>query len=176
MSNTTETAAEPGATSTEAAPTAGTGGQSGTFTPPATQADLDRIIADRLSRERAKFADYDDLKAKAAEHDKAVEASKTEAQKAADRLAALESQVTEYETREQIAAWKAEVAEATNVPASALAGSTKEEIEAHAAILQPLIAQPEATHRPIPGEGRSSAIPLNGDGLEVALKSALGIN
>lgn len=30
-----------------------------------TQADLDRIVQDRLSRERQKFGDYDDLKAKA---------------------------------------------------------------------------------------------------------------
>ena len=27
-----------------------------------TQADIDRIVADRLTRERQKFADYDDLK------------------------------------------------------------------------------------------------------------------
>jgi hypothetical protein len=31
-----------------------------------TQADLDRIVADRISRERAKFADYGDLKKRAA--------------------------------------------------------------------------------------------------------------
>src|SRR5215469_6480601 len=31
-----------------------------------TQADLDRVVADRLTRERAKFADYDDLKQQAA--------------------------------------------------------------------------------------------------------------
>src|SRR5699024_4439332 len=30
-----------------------------------TQADVDRIVADRLKREREKFADYDDLKTKA---------------------------------------------------------------------------------------------------------------
>jgi hypothetical protein len=31
-----------------------------------TQADLDRIVADRVARERAKYADYGDLKKKAA--------------------------------------------------------------------------------------------------------------
>jgi hypothetical protein len=31
------------------------------WTPPASQADLDRIIEKRLAREKAKFADYDDL-------------------------------------------------------------------------------------------------------------------
>jgi hypothetical protein len=39
------------------------------YTPPGSQADLDRIIESRLARERAKFADYDDVKAKAAKHD-----------------------------------------------------------------------------------------------------------
>lgn len=68
------------------------------------------------------------------------EASKSEAQKAAERMASLESKVQEYETREQIAKWKADVAETTGVPAFALAGSTKEEIEAHALTLKPLIA------------------------------------
>src|SRR5690606_27453783 len=58
------------------------------------------------------------------------EASKTEAQKQAERMAELESKVREYETREQINSWKAEVAEATGVQASVLAGSTKDEIEA----------------------------------------------
>lgn len=55
-----------------------------TFTPPATQADLDRIIQDRLARERKNFADYEDLKAKATEYDKFKESSKTEQQKAID--------------------------------------------------------------------------------------------
>ena len=32
-----------------------------------TQADIDKIVKERVARERAKFADYDDLKAKAGE-------------------------------------------------------------------------------------------------------------
>lgn len=55
-----------------------------TFTPPASQADLDRIIQDRVARERNKFADYDDLKAKATEYDQFKESSKSEQQKAID--------------------------------------------------------------------------------------------
>lgn len=54
------------------------------YTAPATQADLDRIIGDRLARERARFADYDEIKRKAAEHDAALEAAKTDADKAID--------------------------------------------------------------------------------------------
>lgn len=52
-----------------------------------TQADVDRIVADRLKRERevvkTKFADYDDLKAKAGQ-----------ATTAEERIAALEAEVT----------------------------------------------------------------------------------
>jgi hypothetical protein len=54
------------------------------YHPPATQADLDRIISDRLTREREKYADVPELRRKAAEFDKAAEAAKTEAEKAVD--------------------------------------------------------------------------------------------
>lgn len=39
------------------------------YKPPGSQADLDKIVENRLARERAKYADYDDLKAKAEKHD-----------------------------------------------------------------------------------------------------------
>lgn len=57
-------------------PPAGGGGQ--TF----TQADLERILGERLAREREKFKDYEDLKKKAAEFDKQQEAQKSDLQKA----------------------------------------------------------------------------------------------
>ena len=60
------------------------------YTPPATQADLDRIIGERVARERAKYADYTDLKAKADRLAQLEEASKTEAQKQAEAIAALQ--------------------------------------------------------------------------------------
>lgn len=49
--------------------TGGSSGQGEQFTAPQSQAELDRIIGDRLARERAKFADYDQLKTKAVELD-----------------------------------------------------------------------------------------------------------
>ena len=50
----------------EATPTAGEQQPTGrTF----TQDEVNTIIADRLNRERAKYADYDDLKAKASQAD-----------------------------------------------------------------------------------------------------------
>ena len=56
-----------------------------------TQAELDTLIGDRLKRQRAQFADYDDLKARAdkwAEHE---EAQKSEIQKAQEAQATAEA-------------------------------------------------------------------------------------
>jgi hypothetical protein len=52
---------------------AGGGGAGGgsEYTPPATQEELDRIIGDRLGRERDKFKDYDAIKDKASKYDAA---------------------------------------------------------------------------------------------------------
>lgn len=63
------------------------------YTPPATQADLDRIISERLSRATAKFADYDVHKAASEElaqikaggqgdHAKAIEEARKEEREA----------------------------------------------------------------------------------------------
>lgn len=52
------------------------------YTPPATQAELDRLIADRVARTKAQFKDYGDLKSKATEYDQLVEASKSDLEKA----------------------------------------------------------------------------------------------
>lgn len=54
------------------------------WTPPASQDELDRIISDRLKRQQAQFAGYDDLKKKAEEFDKLQEAQKTELERERD--------------------------------------------------------------------------------------------
>lgn len=63
-----------------------------------TQADIDRIVKERLERARAKYADYDDLKAKAAKLSELEQAQMGEK----ERLAAeLESLRQKAETAEQ---------------------------------------------------------------------------
>ncbi len=62
-----------------------------------TQEDVDRIIAERLRR--ATPPDYDDLKAKAAEYDKAKEAEKTELEKAQAARERAEAKAKEAEAR-----------------------------------------------------------------------------
>jgi protoporphyrinogen oxidase len=53
-----------------------------------TQAEVDKKIEERLIRERRKYADYDDLKKKAARLQQIEDGQKTEAQKLNDQLAA----------------------------------------------------------------------------------------
>lgn len=52
-----------------------------------TQDDLDKAVRDRLNREKAKYADYGDLKAKADQYDELTAAQKTAEQRAAEDLA-----------------------------------------------------------------------------------------
>lgn len=61
-----------------------------------SQAELDKVLGSRLERERAKFADYDELKAKATA---AAEAGKTESEKAAERIKAAEDRASKAESQ-----------------------------------------------------------------------------
>ncbi len=61
-----------------------------------TQADIDRIINDRLARVKSRFADYDELKRF---HDTAEQSQKSELEKAADRAAKAEAKAKDAEAR-----------------------------------------------------------------------------
>lgn len=117
-----------------------------------SQADVDRIVADRLARERAatvkKYGDLEALKAKASEHDKLVEATRSEAEKAtAAAVKAAEEKVrAEFEpklSQRELASTRLEVALLKGLPedvakrvvsaAKRLVGSSREELEADAA-------------------------------------------
>ncbi len=100
------------------------GGKSG-WTPPASQDEFNRIITERVARERAKFAGFDDLKTKASEYDKLQEANKTELEKLTEQLATAQREATAAK-REAFAATK-------GVPASLVTGKTPEEWAASAA-------------------------------------------
>jgi hypothetical protein len=92
-----------------------------------TQAEVNQIVKDRVARERAKYADYDDLKTAAADADK----SKTQLDKVSEQLAALTSRAEQAEAREA----RAKVIAAKKLPASLakrLQGTTEEELTADA--------------------------------------------
>jgi len=99
-----------------------------------TQKELEKIIAERLERERKKYKDYDELKKVAEEYKKMKEAQMTEEEKLQSKLAELEAAVLEKELEVQeamIEKTKMKVAMEMGLPADALdfiSGSTEEEI------------------------------------------------
>ena len=103
-----------------------------------SQEDVNRIVQERLQREREKYSDYDELKA-AAERAQELEAEKT----------TLAERVAEFEAKEEQQKLVNSVAEATGIPAAALKGDTKEELEAHAEVLKSLM---KPTGPVIPGQ------------------------
>jgi hypothetical protein len=139
------------------------------FKAPASQEELNRIIAERVARVESKYKDVADLRKKASEYDKLVDAQKTETQKILERAEAAEKRAAELEAAEQdriqkaelakqIADWKTEIAadpKFAGVPASALRGSTEEELREHAAELKALIPDPDPRRGAyVPSEGR----------------------
>lgn len=97
-----------------------------------TQTEMDAIIRDRLSRERSKYADYDDIKAKAQKFDEAEEASKSELQKVTERANALQAQLDTLTKANAIRSIRDKVAAETGVPSDLLSGDTEEACKAQA--------------------------------------------
>lgn len=65
------------------------------FKPITSQDEFNAAVAERVARERGKFKDYSDLKAKAAKLDEIEQANKSEMEKAIDRVTKAEAQVSE---------------------------------------------------------------------------------
>lgn len=97
-----------------------------------TQSELDAIVKDRLAREKGKYADYEELKAKATKFDEAEEANKSELQKATERAQALEAELNGLKKAESIRTIREQVASETGVPARLLTADTEDECKAQA--------------------------------------------
>lgn len=85
-------------------PTGGGAGGGAEYKAPETQEELNRIIADRLSRDREKYKDFDTIKEKAEKYDAAQAAGTTGAGQGGDVTAQLqqfEQRVTAAETTAQ---------------------------------------------------------------------------
>jgi hypothetical protein len=103
-----------------------------------TQAELDRVVSDRLRREREKFSDHDDLKAKASKLAEIEEQNKSEIEKANGKATVLtEEKQSLSDTNKSLEAenLRLRVALDKSVPSDLvdrLKGETKEELEADA--------------------------------------------
>lgn len=144
----------------------GTGdeGANNTYTPPATQEELDRIIGDRLGRERDKFKDYDALKDKASKYDAAQGGGAGSGQnddvnqrlsQFEERVTAAEKTATETQTElesTRLALVRSEVALDKGIAKDdliLLTGTTKEDLEKQA----DRIVKLNAGSGKIPGQG-----------------------
>lgn len=97
-----------------------------------TQEEVNGIVAERLSRDRQKFADYETLKMKAEEFDKMQEASKSELQKATEKAESLEKELAALKKANEIQEIRSKVSKDTGVPTSLLTAETEEECLAQA--------------------------------------------
>lgn len=86
-----------------------------------TQDEVNGMLANERRSTKAKFADYDELKAKAAKYDEAAEAGKSELQKAVDEAAKWKAQYDELKERNDRAEAVAKAAEEHGVDAAMLA-------------------------------------------------------
>lgn len=91
-----------------------------------TQDEVNAIVVKRLAQEKAKYEDYDSIKAKAEEFDKLEEANKTELERAAERVKALEAQLDGLKKTEEVRAIRDKVSQETGIPANLLTGETEE--------------------------------------------------
>lgn len=136
----------------------GQGGAGKTF----TQEEVNAIVAERIKREREKYADYDQLKAdaeawrkKKAEEMTEAEKAKAEAEKHRQELEALKAQLAERERRDLAA----KVAKSVGLPeelATRLTGTTEEELTADAQALKKALGITSQT-QPV-GGGTNPAI------------------
>jgi len=131
-------------------------GQDQTGTPPGgsagdetgktfTQAELDRILGERLAREREKYQDYDQLKAASEELKKLKEAQMSEIEKAKTAAAEVEAKLKAKEAEVEalrVEQLRARLVTEAGLPvalASRVRGTTEDEIKADIEELKKLV-------------------------------------
>lgn len=120
-----------------------------------TQEELDRIIQDRIARERDKFADYDELKIKVTDYEtqvatlqKAIDESNATIKSHDDTVAELNSKIASYET----SSLRTKIAIQNGLPldlAERLVGDDEESIKADAERLASFVTKPKAPSAPL---------------------------
>jgi hypothetical protein len=145
--STTNPSENGGTTQTVAAAQSGSGK---TF----TQEQLNSLLAKERKSTEAKFADYAEIKAKAAKLDELEDAQKSDLEKLTEELNAAKAERDQLKHAEEMRTWANEVSAETNVPASVLRGSTKEEMEEHA---KAILASGLSNYAKVPDSGESNS-------------------
>ena len=130
------------------------------FEPITSQEQFDQAIKARIERAQAKaverFADYDDLKAKAARLDDLEKTSKADIDAANERIRELEDAAAKRDKADAVREARDRVSRETGVPASLLQGETEEEMAASAKALNDF-ALSKATGYPLDKGGAAKA-------------------
>lgn len=138
---------------------------------------FDEAYVKKLREENARYRTEAKGNAEAAARLAEIEeAQKSEAQKAAEKIQALEKENEAFKQEKQVQEWASEITKGSHIPPSALRGSTKEELDAHFEQLKSLIPEPTTQLAVIPGDVERTPLALNGTGIEDALRNALGMN
>lgn len=143
-----------------------TGNESKTF----TQEEVNKIIGERLAKEKSRYADYDDIKAKAAKYDKQEEANMSELEKAQKTANKYKQELESYKKSEKLHEVRSKVSKETGVPEDMLYGETEEECKLQAEKILKFSkpqAYPEVSDGgESKGHGKKSDAQLFGDFLE----------
>jgi erythromycin esterase-like protein len=123
------------------------------FDPITSQDEFDKRVSARIARERAKYADYSDLKAKAEQFDEIQQAAKTDTEKHLERISALEKELE----GERFNTLRSQIASKKGVPAHRISGTTPEELEASADDYLAEVAELAKQQRPKPSSLKSGA-------------------
>lgn len=137
---------------------------------PAQETDWKSLARKHEDRAKAANAELKELRQKAKRLDEFEESQKTELQKLQERAEQAERQAQEL----TLAKDRAEVAAEKGVPAKLLKGSTREELEAHADELIEFRGEQKSTPSSSAFGKAGAPLALNGDGIEQALRNAIG--
>lgn len=129
-----------------------------------TQSEMDAIIGDRLKRERAKYADYDELMRKAKAYDEAAEAQKSDLQKAVEERDSLKAKLDAMEAEKAHADAVAKAAAEHGVDAGLLARMSGDVDENAAFLKQQIAGMPK--YAPVPDGGEAKAPQLSRDEID----------
>lgn len=100
-----------------------------------TQEEVNSIVAERLGRDRQKYADYDSLKEKAEKFDQLQEANKTELEKANERANKLEAELADIKKANEVRDIRSKISMETGVPMELLTADTEEDCKRQAAAI-----------------------------------------
>lgn len=148
-------------------PTSGGGDE---FKPITSQEDFEARLKDRLGRERSKFADYDDLKAKAAKFDELDAANKSEIEKATEKATAAEQRAAKAEA--DALRWKVAAKHGISDEDAELflTGTDEETLTKQAERLTERVADRKKNGNVVPKEGKTPREPQEGEMREFTRK------